>query len=221
MVSALLITLLLINTLFYLTILIRNLFRDTIGPYVKVYRLEITFVGISLIQYIMNIIIENSNYSESYGNLIMIQFRFACSLLTSPLVLYSYYQIANDDGYTDNFSILLIAVFVMIFCGVIHEYTSHIVWLKQLVYLVIAASFGLIVWRLSLIMKFFKSFNTEGGTARYFLGYFLIFGWLLYLGSMFISRNSELKFIVYALGDFVTRALYSLALNNAITKPII
>lgn len=220
MVSALLITLLLINALFYLTILIRNLFRDTIGPYIKVYRLEITFLGISLIQYIMNIIIENSPYTDGYGNLVMVQFRFACSLLTFPLVLYSYYQIASDDGYIGNFSILLTAVFVMIFCGIIHEYASHVLWLKKLIDLVIFVSFGLIVWRLSLIMKFFKSFNTEGGDARYRLGYFLIFGWLLYLGSMFINRTSEIKFIVYSLGDFVTRALYSLALNTAINIPI-
>jgi len=218
--SAQLITLLLINVVFYFTMLVRNLFRDSIGPYVKVYRLEITFLGISLIQYIMNFIIENSPYSDTYGSLIMIQFRFVCSLLTSPLVLYSYYQIATDDGYNGSFAILLAAVLVMIFSGVIREYTSHIVWLSQLTYLITAACFGLIVWRLSLIMKFFKNFHNEGGDARYYLGYFLIFGWILYLGSMFISRDNELKFIVYALGDLITRALYSLALNTAIVKPI-
>jgi hypothetical protein len=69
-------------------------------------------------------------------------------------------------------------------------------------------------------MKFFKNFHSEAGDARYRLGYFLIFGWVLYLGSMFISRDSELKFIIYALGDFITRALYSLALNTAIIKPM-
>lgn len=215
-----LITLLLINVVFYFTMLVRNLFRNTIGPYIKVYRLEITFIGISLIQYIMNLIIENSPYSETYGSLIMVQFRFVCSLLTSPLVLYSYYQIAVDDGYNDSFTILLVAVIVMIFCGVIHEYTSNILWLKRFIYLIIAGCFSLIVWRLADIMKFFKSFNSEGGIARYRLGYFLIFGWILYLASMFISRSNELKFIVYAFGDLITRALYSLALNTAIIKPI-
>jgi hypothetical protein len=219
--TALLITLLLINVVFYFTMLVRNLFRNTIGPYIKVYRLEITFLGISLIQYIMNLIIENSPYSDTYGSLIMVQFRFVCSLLTSPLVLYSYYQIATDDGYKGSFSILLVAVLVMIFAGVIREYASHVVWLKQLTYLIIAACFGLIVWRLSLIMKYFKNFHSNAGDARYRLGYFLIFGWVLYLGSMFISRDNELKFIVYALGDFITRALYSLALNTALVKPII
>jgi hypothetical protein len=200
--------------------LVRNLFRDTIGPYVKVYRLEITFLGISLIQYIMNLIIENSPYSDTYGSLIMVQFRFVCSLLTSPLVLYSYYQIASDDGYRGSFTILLAAVLAMILSGVIREYASHVVWLKQLTYVVIAACFGLIVWRLADIMKFFKNFHSEAGDARYRLGYFLIFGWILYLGSMFISRDNELKFIVYALGDLITRALYSLALNTAIIKHI-
>jgi hypothetical protein len=43
---------------------------------------------------------------------------------------------------------------------------------------------------------------------------------LLYLVSMFISRDNELKFIIYALGDLITRALYSLALNTAIVKPM-
>jgi len=220
MVSGILISLLLINAIFYFTILVRNLFRNTIGPYIKVYRLEITFVGISLIQYIMNLIIENSPYSDTYGNLIMVQFRFVCSLLTSPLVLYSYYQIASDDGYKESFTILLVSVFVMIFCGVIREYASNLVWLKQIIYLIIAVTFSLIVWKISDIMKFFKRFNNEAGNARYLLGYFLIFGWILYLISMFISRDNELKFIVYALGDFVTRGLYSLALNTALTKPI-
>ena len=218
--SAQLITLLLINVVFYFTMLVRNLFRDSIGPYVKVYRLEITFLGISLIQYIMNLIIENSPYSDTYGSLIMVQFRFVCSLLTSPLVLYSYYQIASDDGYKGSFTILLVAVLVMIFCGVIREYASNVVWLNQFIYLVIAVCFSLIVWIIVDIMKFFKNFHSEGGYARYRLGYFLIFGWLLYLGSMFISRNNELKFIVYALGDLITRALYSLALNTAILKSV-
>jgi hypothetical protein len=218
--SAQLITLLLINVVFYFTMLVRNLFRDTVGPYVKVYRLEITFLGISLIQYIMNLIIENSPYSDTYGSLIMVQFRFVCSLLTSPLVLYSYYQIASDDGYNGSFAILLAAVLVMIFSGVIHTYASHIVWLNQFTYIVIAVCFSLIVWRISDIMKFFKGFHSEGGDARYRLGYFLIFGWVLYLVSMFISRDNELKFIIYALGDLITRALYSLALNTAIVKQI-
>ncbi len=168
----------------------------------------------------MNFIIENSPYSDTYGSLIMVQFRFVCSLLTSPLVLYSYYQIASDDGYNESFAILLTATLVMIFCGVIHEYTYHILWLRQFIYLVIAATFSLIIWRIADIMKFFKGFHSEGGDARYRLGYFLIFGWVLYLGSMFISRNNELKFIVYALGDLITRALYSLALNTAILKSI-
>jgi len=216
--SAQLITLLLINVVFYFTMLVRNLFRDTVSPYIKVYRLEITFLGISLIQYIMNLIIENSTYTDNYGSLIMVQFRFVCSLLTSPLVLYSYYQIAIDDGYSGSFGISLAAVLVMIFCGVIQEYASHILWLKDLVYLIIATSFSLIIWKLSDIMKFFKNFHSEAGDARYRLGYFLIFGWILYLVSMFISRDSELKFIIYALGDFITRALYSLALNTAIVK---
>jgi hypothetical protein len=166
----------------------------------------------------MNLIIENSPYSDTYGSLIMVQFRFVCSLLTSPLVLYSYYQIASDDGYNGSFAILLAAVLVMIFSGVIHTYASHIVWLNQFTYIVIAVCFSLIVWRISDIMKFFKGFHSEGGDARYRLGYFLIFGWVLYLVSMFISRDSELKFIIYALGDFITRALYSLALNTAIVK---
>jgi hypothetical protein len=218
--SALLITLLLINALFYFTVLVRNLFRDTIGPYIKVYRLEITFLGISLIQYIMNLIIENSPYADTYGNLIMIQFRFVCLLLTSPLVLYSYYQVASDDGYNDSFTILLVSVLVMIFCGVIREYSSHIVWLNQFIYLVITVSFALIVWRIADIMKFFKGFNNEAGDSRYRLGYFLIFGWVLYLISMFINRDNEFKFILYSLGDFVTRALYSLALNTSLTKPM-
>ena len=216
--STQLITLLLINAVFYFTMLVRNLFRNTIGPYIKVYRLEITFLGISLIQYIMNLIIENSQYSDTYGSLIMVQFRFVCSLLTSPLVLYSYYQIAIDDGYNGSFDILLAAVLVMIFCGVIHEYASHVVWLKDLVYLIIAGCFGLIVWRLIDIMKFFKNFHSEAGDARYRLGYFLIFGWVLYLISMFISKDNELKFIIYALGDLITRALYSLALNTALSN---
>lgn len=220
MASPELIILLLINTVFYFTLLVRNLFRNTIGPYIKVYRLEITFVGISLIQYVMNLIIENSPYNNDYGSLIMVQFRFVCSLLTSPLVLYSYYQIANDDGYKSSFAILLVSTFVLIFCGVAQEYLKHIKWIKQLIYLVILIAFSLIVWRIADIMKFFKSLKNEGGDARYRLGYFLIFGWLLYLGSMFIDRKNELKFIVYALGDLVTKALYSLALNTALTKPV-
>jgi hypothetical protein len=213
-----LVTLFLINAVLYLTLLIRNLFRDKVGKYIKVYRLEIAFLGISLIQYIMNIIVENSPYAKEYDTLIMIQFRFVCALLTSPLVMYSYYQIAKDDGYEGNFGILLISVFGLIFTTLIMNYANHNPLYKKIVFAIACGFYGIIIWRVIEIMKFFKNLNSESGDGKFNLGWFLIFGWLLYTLTILIDRKNPLKFVIYSIGDFITKGLYSFAVNTALSK---
>jgi len=218
--SGVLITTVLINLVLFFMLLIKNIKKEPRGKYLKIYRLEIAFVSISLIQYILNFIILNSPYNE-YAGLVMVQVRFVCSLLTAPLVLYSYYTIAKEDGYPGSFDLLLISCFAMIICGVAIEYFNDNLKIKRVLMLLSAVAYGILVWQISRIMKYFKNAgNNEKDMAKHNLGFFLIFGWSIYLIALNISKEHTYKFILYSFVDFITKGLYSFAVNTAVKSDL-
>jgi hypothetical protein len=64
-------------------------------------------------------------------------------------------------------------------------------------------------------MKYYnENTNIDKAESKMNLGYFFIFGWLVYPIGYFFSDNA--KYLVYSFGDFINKGLYSLALNSVI-----
>jgi hypothetical protein len=208
---------LLINFILFFILLIKNVGKEPHNKYIRIYRLEIAFVSITLIQYILNFIIINSSLPEDIAFYVMGKIRFVCGLIASPLALYSYYILAKDDGYKGSFVPLLVISVVMIILGNSMDFFKGN--RKFTIYLncLFLIGYGLLVWQISKLMKFFKNEDVYGKkTEKHNLGFFFIFGWLIYLVALNMSSMHEYKFILYSFTDFITKGLYSFAANAAI-----
>ena len=79
-------------------------------------------------------------------------------------------------------------------------------------------AYGIIVWKIIEIMKYYndniENVNIDKAESKMNLGYFFIFGWLIYPIGYFFNDNA--KYLAYSFGDFINKGLYSLALNNVI-----
>jgi hypothetical protein len=62
------------------------------------------------------------------------------------------------------------------------------------------------------IMNFFKR---EGMYDERNLGWFFILGWLIYPIGFILSP--EPKYILFSIGDFINKGIYSIALSNVLT----
>jgi len=208
---------LLINFILFFILLIKNVDREPHNRYLRIYRLEIAFVSISLIQYILNFIIINSHLPKDFAFYVMGKIRFVCILIASPLALYSYYILAKDDGYNGSFVPLLIISVIMIISGTLMDFfreNKKVVIYFNLLFLI---GYGLLVWQITRLMKFFKNEDIYGKRMeKHNLGFFFIFGWFVYLVALNMSPIYETKFILYSISDFITKGLYSFAANTAI-----
>jgi hypothetical protein len=208
---------LLINFILFFILLIKNVGREPHNRYLRIYRLEIAFVSISLIQYILNFIIINSHLPKDLALYVMGKIRFVCNLIASPLALYSYYILAKDDGYKGSFVPLLIISMTMIICGTLIDFVRQNRKGLMIFNFIFLIGYGLLVWQISRLMKFFKNEDIYGKrTEKHNLGFFFIFGWLVYLIGLNMSPIHETKFILYSISDFITKGLYSFAANTAI-----
>ena len=105
----------------------------------------------------------------------------------------------------------------MIICGTFIDYFKQNKKVLIIFNLAILIGYGLLVWQISRLMKFFKKEDVYGKrNEKHNLGFFFIFGWLVYLLGLNMSSTQETKFILYSFSDFITKGLYSFAANAAI-----
>jgi sensory rhodopsin len=218
MISSELTLTLLINAIFFLVLLIANVISVSDSKYNSVAKAEITILGIAFTQYAITFIMENSNVLEKDSQEFAQQIRYIDWLVTTPLLLYTYWKLADVDGHKSDFVLLLFMDLVMIIAGALSEiFVNHKTW-QYILYGIGMVAYGIIVWKIIEIMKYYndsiENANIDKAENKMNLGYFFIFGWLIYPLGYFFNDNA--KYLAYSFGDFINKGLYSLALNSVI-----
>lgn len=209
---------LLINAIFFLILLIANVSKSSDSLYNNVAKAEIVILGIAFTQYAITFVMENSNVLEKDSQEFAQQIRYIDWLVTTPLLLYTYWKLSEIDGYKSDFTLLLIMDLVMIVSGILSEiFVNHKTW-KYVLYGIGMVAYGIIIWKIVEIMKYYnnsiENVSIDKAESKMNLGYFFIFGWLVYPIGYFFNDNA--KYLVYSFGDFINKGLYSLALNSVI-----
>jgi len=214
MISTELLILILINTIFFFVLIIKSIATETKSntPGIEsILKAETAILAIAFTQYALTFIIENSNVLDKDSNLFAQQLRYIDWLITTPLLLYTFWKLARTDGYTGGFEFLLVADIVMILAGMIAEfYTGK--YHNNLFYWIGCLAYVIIFIEIIRIMNFYSDLGSN--LNRKNLGWFFIFGWLIYPLAYFFNDN--IKYILYSIGDFINKGVYSLFLYSVI-----
>jgi sensory rhodopsin len=211
MISVALLVAVLINTIFLLVRLLILVNVDKDKKFESIVKAETAIISIAFTQYALTFVIENSNVLEKDSELFAQQLRYLDWLATTPLLLFTFWKLANIYGYDSDFILLLFADIVMILAGVVAEFTSN----KKIAiisYLVGVAAYGIIIWKVVEIMNFFKR---EERIDERNLGWFFIFGWAIYAIAFLLP--AEPKYILFIVADFINKGIYSLVLSDCLT----
>jgi bacteriorhodopsin len=215
MISPLLLICVLINSIFFFVLIVKNLFFSEKDKYEYIKNAELAILAIAFTQYALTFIIENYNTFKKDEakevNLLAQQLRYFDWLITTPMLLYTYWKLAEVDGYQSEFFLLFIMDLIMIVSGIIAEIFVKDTLTKYYIFAIGSIAYGIIIWKIVEIMNFFKE---KGEEKKRNLGWYFILGWLCYPLAFFV--NDEAKFIVYSIGDFINKGLYSISLNQII-----
>jgi sensory rhodopsin len=211
MISVALLAAVLINTVFLLVRLLVLVNVEKDKKFESIVKAETAIISIAFTQYALTFIIENSNVLEKDSELFAQQLRYLDWLITTPLLLYTFWKLANVYGYDSDFILLLFADIVMILAGIVAEFTSNKT-LAIISYLVGMVAYGIIIWKVVEIMNFFK--KEERNDERN-LGWFFILGWAIYPVAFILPV--EPKYILFSIGDFINKGIYSIALSDCLT----
>jgi sensory rhodopsin len=211
MVSPILLALVLVNTIFLL-VRVLILIDDTKDKkYDSIVKAEVAIMAIASTQYALTFIIENSNVLEKDSELFAQQLRYLDWLITTPLLLYTFWDLARINGYKGEFLLILLADIIMILSGIVAEFTSNRN-VAIIFYIIGMVAYGIIIWKVVEIMNFFKGADR---TDERNLGWFFILGWLIYPIGFILP--TEPKYILFSIGDFINKGIYSIALSNVLT----
>ena len=192
----------LINAIFFFTLTIRNVLKPSKQKYIEIYSAEMAVTALVFFQYFTTFILDNSNVLHKDYELFAHQLKYADWVITTPLLLYTFWKFANIEGYTDSFTGLFWASIVMTFCAIIGEFTSP----RLLIIAFIA--FGVILFEIGEIMNFFWK-NDKHQLAN--LGWFFIVGWWIYPFAFFFQGAT--RYFIFGIADFINKGLFSVALN--------
>lgn len=212
MISALLTSLILINTIFLFILLIKSLYENINNKYDKILRVDIAILGIAFTQYAMTFIIENSNVLQKDAIEFAQQLRYVDWLITTPLLLYSYWKLAEIEGWNGDFIWLLFADLAMMIFGIAAEFFNFSKKTKIILFSIGSLAYVYIFIEILRIMNFFNDKGDDVSKSKANLGYFFLIGWLVYPVGFFLPFES--KFVLYSFGDFINKGLYSIALQN-------
>ncbi len=212
MISPLLTVLILITTLFLFVLLIKSLYENVNSKYEKILRVDIAILGIAFTQYAMTFIIEQSNVLQKDATEFAQQLRYVDWLITTPLLLYSYWKLAEIEGWTGDFVWLLFADLAMMIFGIAAEFFDFSKKTKLIFFSIGCLAYVYIFIETIRIMTFFNNQGTQNSKDKANLGYFFLLGWLMYPVGFFLPF--EYKFTLYSFADFINKGLYSIALQN-------
>jgi len=209
--SPILAILVLINIIFFFTLLLKSFLFETDQKYTIITKAELAILAIAFTQYSVTFVLENSNVLEKDSQEFAQQLRYVDWLITTPLLLFTYWKLANIEGWSGDFVWLLFAVLAMMIFGIIAEFFTTNKKLSLFFYILGCLAYVYIFVEIIRIMNFFSD---KGQKSRKDLGYFFLIGWLLYPIGFFFPFES--KFIIYSIADFINKGLYSIALQNTL-----
>lgn len=211
MIPVQLLILVLINVVFFLVLLLKSVISTTDAKYQTIRNAETAILGIAFTQYAVTFVLENSNVLEKDSQEFAQQLRYIDWLVTTPLLLYTFWKLAEIEGYGGDFALLFFADILMIICGIFAEIFFQNKPIAIWFYFLGCLAYILIIIKIVDIMNFFNNLNLK---SRKNLGWFFIFGWLIYPIGYFFSDN--VKYSLYSIGDFINKGVYSLFLFDTI-----
>lgn len=211
MTSTFLTVLLLINIVFFFTLLVSNVYKDVDSKYSSIQKAEGAIFGIALTQYAITFVIENSNVLPVDSTTFAQDLRYVDWIVTTPLLLYTYWKLADIEGFETELFFIILADIVMIVFGALAE-----IFATDRKTRLICFGIGTLgyVYILIQVIRIMSYFNDKNMPKHANLGYFFIFGWALYPIGFFLG--DEAKYSLYSIGDFINKGLYSLFLNELI-----
>lgn len=211
MISPLLTVLILINCIFFFTLFVKSIYQTVDSKYDAILRTDVAILGVAFTQYAMTFLIENSNVLSKDATEFAQQLRYVDWLITTPLLLYSFWKLAQIEGWTGDFVWLLFADLVMMIFGIAAEFFNFSFKTKIILYSIGCLGYVYIFIEVLRIMNYFRN-NNMSDKAN--LGYFFLIGWWIYPVGFFLPFES--KFTLYSFGDFINKGLYSIALVNTL-----
>lgn len=209
MISGLLVIFLLINVIFFFVLLLKSIANSKDKKYESIQKAEVGILAIAFTQYAVTLVIENSNVLEKDSETFAQQLRYVDWLITTPLLLYTYWKLAEVEGYTGDLLPLIYADLWMIILGIIAEIFVKDFKIKLLCFILSSLGYVFIIIKIIDIMNFFNDKNLK---RQRNLGWFFIIGWLIYPIGFFFG--DEVKYILYSIGDFINKGLYSISLTE-------
>lgn len=206
-----LITFILINTILTFTLMLKSVSSYEFTKYERVRASQLVFLGVGFMQNTLTFLVEVSDVlnknSKEFGQ----KFRYVSWLITTPLILYTFFQLAKVNGYDGDFTILLFADVVMFLCIILSEAIFKSGPISRFLDIISVIAYGVIFWKVIEIRNYLKKIGYNK-TAK--LGLFFLISWPLYLVGIFLEGT--LKYLVYTLSDFINKFIYGLALNSVI-----
>ena len=214
MVSIQLLILILINVIFFFVLWLKNITTTTPLKYEVIAKSETAILGVAFTQYALTFVIENSNVLNKDATEFAQQLRYIDWLITTPLLLYTYWKLAKVDGYQGaDFVWLFFADMVMMIFGIFAEFFAPNKTISFVLFIIGSLGYAYIFYEVTNIMEYFKTMNM---TSRKNLGYFFLIGWFVYPIGFYLPFEG--KNILYSIGDFINKGLYSIVLSNIINE---
>ena len=141
------------------------------------------------------------------------RWRYADWIVTTPLLLKTFHNLAEEKGFEESFIPALVFNILMIYSGYYAEFVCKTERSKQVAYFV-----GMVA--LVLILYYVQKWNdylVKQGVDTGRLSNFFYIGWSFY-GVNFMNPNPALKQSVYNILDLVNKGLYSIHLDEVISK---
>jgi bacteriorhodopsin len=170
----------------------------------NIQKLEVGILTIASIQYLITINMDHYRTQK---------WRYVDWILTTPLLLGTFYLLAKEKGYEESFLPVFIANILMIIFGYLAEYPELTGIDKWIWYILSTLMLVYILWTVNQ----WDTFLSDQGVNTKNLAYFFYFGWTLY-GINFLTPDEELRQVNFNILDFINKVLYSYALTDVISK---
>lgn len=210
MISPELLTFTLLSGVLVFSLLLRSINQKEFTKYEQIRSCEIGFLGIGLMQHTLTFIYETSYKAyDEFPNIVR-KFTYASWLFGAPLLLFTYYKLAEINGYKDDFMFLFFASIIFFICIILYESIFTIGLMSGILKTIALLCYGVLVWQIVKIRNFFQNKKLYKMKR---LGLFF-FTWILYFIASLL--HDEPKVALYTITDFINRFLYGMTLNSII-----
>ena len=194
-----------LTTTFLLSVLSTKILTKPSQGYESINNSEIAILLIASIQYLI---------TSGMKDIKKIQrLRYLDWILTTPLLLFTYWELARFEGWNGSYYNLLIPNILMIVFGYLAEFPEVICnrLSRNILYIISTIFLIIVLYEIFRITSFLKenNYNTQN------IEYFFYIGWTLY-GLNFLNPNENLRQTGFNILDLFNKGIYSLYLDSVI-----